>query len=394
MEVLAGKDFFRDVNIFNTTYYPTNVMLYFEKHHIFEIIFDLMVQLLEKLPPNPFMYFAENLVITAKKYQNTNVAFKCPPDFNIEQLAKVCSRVNEAPIIEVKNPSSRFCLEKLQEQLERFKLDKKNLIFLGPDDRVIKCFLKKRFHLNGVMNSENFINAENENAENDLEVLLPLALDIQKTVQLLSIRPNHKHVKYVERIVFIGRPGSGKHRQARLLAERLNLILISVNELINRARTEKNLFEKTLEIGLADNVHTSELITTIVEKRILQPDCLRIGWILVDFPNTAEDVENLFQLLVAPQVVVNVHTNERLCWKRKTNPSKIQRNWEGNVLDQKFYHSMVRAELNFYELNKLEVEAALERQSCVVFDIDGNNGLEKVHSDIITKLAKFPTCEK
>lgn len=39
----------------------------------------------------------------------------------------------------------------------------------------------------------------------------------------------------------------------------------------------------------------------MVQKRILDPDCLRLGWVLVDYPNTAEDVDNLFSLLVVPQ---------------------------------------------------------------------------------------------
>lgn len=57
------------------------------------------------------------------------------------------------------------------------------------------------------------------------KTILPIAVDLKNTIKQLSSRPGHKQVKYIEQILFIGRPGSGKHLQARLLANRLDLIL-------------------------------------------------------------------------------------------------------------------------------------------------------------------------
>lgn len=81
-------------------------------------------------------------------------------------------------------------------------------------------FITREFHLN-----RNISIPQEDDAKNSAKDLLPVAMNLRNTLKQLEQRPNHEKVKYVERIVIIGRPGSGKHRQARLLADRLDLVL-------------------------------------------------------------------------------------------------------------------------------------------------------------------------
>lgn len=81
-------------------------------------------------------------------------------------------------------------------------------------------FISREFYLNRNINLY-----QNECNQNSVKDLLPIAMNLRNTVKQLGQRPNHRKVKYVERIVIIGRPGSGRHRQARLLADRLDLVL-------------------------------------------------------------------------------------------------------------------------------------------------------------------------
>lgn len=82
-------------------------------------------------------------------------------------------------------------------------------------------FISREFHLNRNIN----ILQEDEKTKNSTKDLLPVAMNLRNILKQLEQRPNHAKVKYVERIAIIGRPGSGKHRQARLLADRLDLVL-------------------------------------------------------------------------------------------------------------------------------------------------------------------------
>ncbi|XP_052565010.1 adenylate kinase 8 [Culex pipiens pallens] len=380
MEVLATSDLLRDVNQMHTAYFPTDVMLYFEKHHIFEIIFDLSILLDRKRPEDVHQFIADNIRKIAEKYRKISVFVNCPPNIELEKFVKVSSRVQRSPVIQVVRPKSKRSLKKLPAQLKRFGLQDKNIVFIakGKDSTEMEGFISREFHLN-----RNISIPQEDDTKNFAKDLLPVAMYLRNTLKQLEQRPNHEKMKYVERIVIIGRPGSGKHRQARLLADSLDLVLISVNDLVDNARRDKNYFRNTLEIGFEDNVHTSELITSMVQKRILDPDCLRLGWVLVDYPNTAEDVDNLFSLLVIPQKVILLHTNERLCWKRKTKQEKFERDEQK---DQQFKETVLKAEFDFYDLHKTQLNDALERHNCIVIDVNGNRSATKVHADILTKL--------
>ncbi|XP_055630603.1 uncharacterized protein LOC129771209 isoform X2 [Toxorhynchites rutilus septentrionalis] len=338
MEIFAKNELLRDVNIYHTVYYPTEVMLYFEKHHIFEIMYDLMILLDRKRPDDISAFIAGNIEKIASKYRKINILVKCPPDLELEKFLKICYRVHRSPVIRVKHPKSRRRLENLQAQLKRFRLENKNLLFIGKDKNAFETVVTKQFNIRGYVEMRG-------DGQNSTKTILPAVIDLKNSFKLLERTPNHPHVKYIERIAFIGRPGPGKRRQAQLLANRLDLVYVSVKELIDRARSDDNLFKKSLELGLDDNVHTPELIATIVQKRLLEPDCLRFGWAMVDFPNTAEDVENLFSLLIVPQKILHVHTNERLCRRRIVGCKHIERNKEGYQSEAKFKEAVLAAEV-------------------------------------------------
>ncbi|XP_021709368.1 uncharacterized protein LOC110679315 [Aedes aegypti] len=388
MEVLAANSFLRDVNIFHTVYFPTEVMLYFEQHYIFEIVFDLMVLLDLKRPEDAYEFMVNNIEKVADKYRKTNIVVECPQNFDKEKLAMICSRTHDCPIISMKNPVSKKRIEKLSHQLKRFGLDRANVVFIGNQNDIPQKLIAKKFHINRKIDLSRNNNCTDITQLSHTRTILPIAINLKNTLKQMSLHPDHEQVKYIERILIIGRPGSGKHRQARMLANRLDLILVSATDLINTARCNNNLFRKTLEIGLEDNVHTSELIATIVQKRLLEPDCLQFGWVLVDFPNTANDVDNLYHLLVPPKKVIHLHTNSRLCWKRKLNHIKKNGTKLGND-ELRLNESILQAESDFYDVHHTTVEAALERQNCVMLDINGNKCAEEVHGDILTKLLKI-----
>ncbi|XP_058832755.1 adenylate kinase isoform X2 [Topomyia yanbarensis] len=348
---------------------------------------DLMILLDQKRPENIAEFIADNLTDISNKYKSIAVSVKLNPNFQYEKFVKVCNRALRAPVIQIKRPGIRKGLKKLPDVLERFGLNNKNKIFIGTGDIDSERPLLKDFNVNRNIDV-NGNELEADVTPNRWRTILPIVIDLKNTIQLMKSSPNHPIIKYVERIVFLGRPGSGKHRLARMVANRLDLVLVSAKEIVDRSRQVPNLFKKTLEIGLEDNMHTSELITTILEKRLLEPDCQRFGWVLVDFPNTAEDVENLFHLLLVPRKAIFLHTNERLCWKRKmSQKSTGQSPYTSH--NKNLRESVLRAEFNYFDIHQPGLISALEKQKCILLDVDGNNKIEKLYKDIIKKLNVF-----
>uniref|UniRef100_A0A182WCR9 Uncharacterized protein n=1 Tax=Anopheles minimus TaxID=112268 RepID=A0A182WCR9_9DIPT len=77
---------------------------------------------------------------------------------------------------------------------------------------------------------------------------------------------------------------------------------VSVTDVVAQHECKLDSFGKALNCGSLENVHTSELITSMVQHRLLRPDCIKSGWILVDYPNNADDVKHFFQMLIIPKM--------------------------------------------------------------------------------------------
>lgn len=55
-----------------------------------------------------------------------------------------------------------------------------------------------------------------------------------------------------------------------------------------------------MRIGAQSHEYTNFLIAAIVYKRIMQPDCLSNGWVIVGYPNTNEDLRIMMELFATP----------------------------------------------------------------------------------------------
>ncbi|XP_058122757.1 adenylate kinase 8 [Anopheles ziemanni] len=200
-------------------FYPTEVMVYFEKHHIFQIVFDLMLLLNKNRPQCIEQFVADNIESIAKKYTCTNA----------------------------------------------------------------------------------FINAS-DNIDASVSNLDDVHKKIVERSNFIKIISPHAVVRHFQRIVIIGRPGSGKHRIGRWLSERLGVTLVSMTDLLAEHSKSHDGFGMALKIGSQKNSYSSELLAAITQRRLLQPDCLTKGWILTDFPNTAHDVASFFRMLITPNM--------------------------------------------------------------------------------------------
>ncbi|XP_053674122.1 uncharacterized protein LOC128724422 [Anopheles nili] len=370
MDVLIDK-FLNDVgNEYQLTYYTTELQLYFEKHHIFEILFDLMLILAKERPLDIKTFIAANIISISKKYSQINTFISVPDD--VDTTCVYRSLIHDGyncPVIEVnKSFNKRTGINRLKEWLKNLKLDGKNLIMIGNRQKLNHA--KSAFYFRRLA------------AANDEKSLQKLSSRICENSNLLKVDPHHFAIKYAERIVLLGRPGCGKHRIGKWLAERLNVILVSASELKAHHERQFDSFGRALSIGSLENLHTSELISSIVQHRLLQLDCLNFGWVLIDYPNTADDVKNFYQLMISPKKVIFLNTDETICRRRKlrheTRGQKISDCWKTMMLD---------TEMIFYDIHYQSLLEAFQKQEhCAILQIDGNRSYPNIQKSIVDKL--------
>jgi adenylate kinase len=110
-------------------------------------------------------------------------------------------------------------------------------------------------------------------------------------------------------LLLFGPPGSGKGTQAVLLADALKVPHISTGDIFRRHVKEGTELGKQVKaIMNAGQLVSDELVNTIVEDRLAQPDC-KAGFILDGYPRTlhqAEMLDCLLLRLAKAKVVVNL----------------------------------------------------------------------------------------
>jgi len=99
------------------------------------------------------------------------------------------------------------------------------------------------------------------------------------------------------RIILLGPPGAGKGTQAKLLAQRLNLVHISTGDLLRQnVSNGTELGRKAKDFMDKGALAPDELVTQMLIQRIAQPD-VKDGFILDGYPRNINQAETLDSLL-------------------------------------------------------------------------------------------------
>ena len=122
------------------------------------------------------------------------------------------------------------------------------------------------------------------------------------------------------RLMLLGPPGCGKTTQAKAIADKFGLTLVSTRNLLEEeiGRKVKNsmLIKNCIEGG---EQIPDDIIISLVEKRIKQSDCSLNGWILDDYPSTLAQIAHLKSLRLKPTLVVLFECPEDVCRERAKN---------------------------------------------------------------------------
>lgn len=173
------------------------------------------------------------------------------------------------------------------------------------------------------------------------------------------------------RILIVGRIGSGRRTQARLIAKEFNLIFIDFDYMTVETLTND------------DNMS----FLGFVQKKLLKPDCLRNGYICVSNVISREKLEILMEKFIyQPNLIIFLHTNRSNCQQRVEKQKRIFIPYQTSIR-HKDMKEFLNYQMNLYEIHKREfVDYFQSKRRQMIIHVNGNKKIEDVKNFILAKL--------
>ncbi|XP_061400114.1 adenylate kinase-like [Musca vetustissima] len=196
--------------------------------------------------------------------------------------------------------------------------------------------------------------------------------------------------RYLYRVVMFGRHGSGRKTQAQYLIKRFNLILIDAEKLIYQhlrgddTAPHDPLARELQRAFYYDNCQAKlQALANIISRRLLDCDCLRHGWILINFPHTLQDIQELMERFkIPPNKFVYLRCPEKMCMLRLINMPNMKETLQANC---DYYEQKMR----FFNNQEPQIESYLmKRQETII--VDASQPTNVVKTEMLSLIEKTP----
>ena len=187
------------------------------------------------------------------------------------------------------------------------------------------------------------------------------------------------------RIIFFGPPGAGKGTQAKLLSPYLDIPHLSTGEILRSKLNDDELSNKLKNVMTSGNLVSDEILNEIVSIKLLADDCKK-GFILDGYPRTLVQSE-YFSLFMDRQdmiinKVINIELNDKNIESRITLRSRIENRTDDSL-------EVIRTRIIKYKNEtKPIVQFYKSKYPFIFFELNGNQKIAKIHSDIINIVKK------
>ena len=214
------------------------------------------------------------------------------------------------------------------------------------------------------------------------------------------------------RVILFGPPGAGKGTQANFLTRDYGLVQLSTGDMLRAAiKSGSELGKKAKAVINSGNLVSDEIVVTIVEERIAQPDCEN-GYLLDGFPRNRKQAEKLDEMLQRSgqhiDCVIEIQVDEEAVVRRiggrrfhlasgrsyhvEFNPPKVanrdDKTGEELVQRDDDNEETVRARLKTYAEQTAPLSDHYRKQN-LLKSIDGMGNPEEVYQRLRESLMEF-----
>ena len=214
------------------------------------------------------------------------------------------------------------------------------------------------------------------------------------------------------RVILFGPPGAGKGTQANFLTRDYGLVQLSTGDMLRASiKSGSEIGKKAKAVMDAGELVSDEIVVTIVEERIAQPDCEN-GYLLDGFPRNRKQAEKLDEMLQRSgqhiDCVIEIQVDEEAVVRRiggrrfhlasgrsyhvEFNPPKVanrdDKTGEELVQRDDDNEETVRARLKTYAEQTAPLSDHYRKQN-LLKTIDGMGNPEEVYQRLRESLMEF-----
>ncbi|MBI2611299.1 nucleoside monophosphate kinase [Candidatus Gottesmanbacteria bacterium] len=188
-------------------------------------------------------------------------------------------------------------------------------------------------------------------------------------------------------IVFFGPEGSGKGTQAKLLADKLNLPLITFGDLVrNAAKDDKGMIGNSARKALTEGKYLPDSEAFVLWKNRLKDSQAEKGFIIDGFPRSIKQAE--FLVNNVNKYGYNIDHFIYLMLSDEEAVKRLAKRKRKLFAGSKINHDdpeRVRGRLAEYRKKEKEILDFFGRQD-IVRKINGEKSIEEVHQDILNQI--------
>jgi adenylate kinase len=190
-------------------------------------------------------------------------------------------------------------------------------------------------------------------------------------------------------VVFYGPEGSGKGTQAKLLADKLHLPILTSGDLVRDAATnDKGIIGEVCRQALHEGKYVADSEMFVLWKWRLKEEDAKGGWIMDGFPRNLEQAKFLDDKIdkygYKVEACIYLRLPEEESYKRLAARARPVHEGSSELHDSP---ERIKSRLAIYKEGEKDVLEYYRLQG-ILIEVDANLPVEEVHNEILKKIGK------